>query len=81
MGEDVEESRARLGRLCDEACQPPRTFRHAWRAGDVAIWDNRCVLHRGHPWPPDQARVMARTTVAGEGAANEWDMPAANAGG
>ena len=32
------------------------------------MWDNRCVLHRGRPWDASKhARVMRRTTVAGEG--------------
>lgn len=71
-GEDVQDSRALLKCLTDRACQPPRTFKHRWRAGDLALWDNRCVLHRGHPWPLDQPRDMARTTVAGDDPDNEW---------
>ena len=59
------------------ACQPPRTFKHRWRVGDLALWDNRCVLHRGHPWPMDQARDMVRTTVAGDDPDNEWAEDAA----
>ena len=38
----------------------------------LALWDNRCVLHRGHPWPLDQARDMVRSTVAGDAIDNEW---------
>ena len=45
---------------------------HTWSVGDLAIWDNRAVLHRGHRWPDDQARVMVRTTVAGDDPDNEW---------
>ena len=74
VGEDLEESRRLLRRLTTEAGQPPRTWKHRWQPGDIVIWDNRCVLHRGHPWPADQARVMARSTVAGEDADNEWAM-------
>ncbi len=76
-GEDLDESRALLARLTDEAAQPPRTWKHKWRAGDLVIWDNRCVLHRGHRWPDDQARIMVRTTVAGDDPDNEWVMEAA----
>ena len=72
LGEDVEESREFLRALCDEACRPPRVFAHRWTAGDLVMWDNRCVLHRGRPSPPDQARVMRRTTVAGDAPDNEW---------
>ena len=72
VGEDVAASRELLETLCEEACRPPRVFSHRWTAGDLVMWDNRCVLHRGRPWPPDQPREMRRTTVAGEVADNEW---------
>ena len=72
LGEDVETSRELLETLCDEACRPPRVFAHRWKAGDLVMWDNRCVLHRGRPYPPDQPRQMRRTTVAGDLADNEW---------
>jgi alpha-ketoglutarate-dependent taurine dioxygenase len=75
VGRDLAESRELLNRLTDEAAKPPRVFSHAWREGDIAVWDNRCVLHRGRTWPSDQARVMARTTIAGEdGDGNEWSL-------
>ena len=73
-GEDVEESRRLLKSLCEEACQAPRTYKHSWRPGDLVMWDNRCVLHRGHAYPADEARVMVRTTVAGDDADNEWRL-------
>ena len=72
VGEDVSASRELLETLCEEACRPPRVFSHRWTAGDLVMWDNRCVLHRGRPYPPDQPREMRRTTVAGEVADNEW---------
>ena len=77
VGEDQERSRRLLGRLCAEACRPPRVHTHRWREGDLVLWDNRRVLHRGLGHPPDQARHMVRTTIAGDGAANEWALPGA----
>ena len=74
LGEDEAASRELLETLCEEACRPPRVFTHRWTAGDLVMWDNRCVLHRGRPYPPDQAREMRRTTVAGEAANNDWMM-------
>lgn len=71
VGMDEAEGRALLRRLTDDACRPPRIFRHHWQDGDIAAWDNRCVLHRGHSWPFDRRRVMRRTTVAGDGD-NPW---------
>ena len=75
VGEDEPSSRALLRELTANAGQGPRVWGHRWQPGDIAIWDNRCVLHRGRPWPPDQARVMARSTVAGDDPDNEWALP------
>ena len=72
VDEDFEASRDLLETLCEEACRPPRVIAHRWTAGDLVMWDNRCVLHRGRSYPPDQAREMRRTTVAGDAADNEW---------
>jgi alpha-ketoglutarate-dependent 2,4-dichlorophenoxyacetate dioxygenase len=36
-----------IERLIAEVTRPESVYRHRWRAGDVMIWDNRCVLHRG----------------------------------
>jgi alpha-ketoglutarate-dependent taurine dioxygenase len=62
----ADESERLLAELLDFACRPPRTFAHRWQAGDVAIWDNRCVLHRARPWPAAEPRVMHHTRIAGE---------------
>ena len=73
VGEDHDQSRKLLEELCIEACRPPRIHIHKWQVGDLVIWDNRCVLHRGLGHPPDQPRRMVRTTVAGDSdEANEW---------
>jgi alpha-ketoglutarate-dependent taurine dioxygenase len=66
-----EESQRLLDDLVEFACQRPRTYRHAWRPGDVVIWDNRCVLHRARPWNHAEPRVMHHTRVAGD-PATEW---------
>ncbi|MFI5316417.1 MAG: TauD/TfdA dioxygenase family protein [Myxococcota bacterium] len=61
-----EESERLLDSLVEQACRPPRTLQHAWSPGDVAIWDNRCVLHRARPWDHGEARVMHHTRIAGD---------------
>ena len=70
-------------RLLDEllafACQPPRTFKHRWLPGDVAIWDNRCVLHRARAFDPAQPRVMHHTRIAGDPATESGIEPRASA--
>lgn len=32
------------------ATQPELVYRHAWRVGDLVIWDNRATMHRGRPF-------------------------------
>src|SRR5215217_7485511 len=63
---DRAESTALLDRLIDEACRPPRVHGHQWRPGDIAVWDNRCVLHRARPYDPTEGRYMVHTRVHGE---------------
>ena len=60
------ESEALLDELVTFACQPPRTYEHTWRPGDMVIWDNRCVLHRARPYDRRQARVMMHVRIRGE---------------
>jgi alpha-ketoglutarate-dependent 2,4-dichlorophenoxyacetate dioxygenase len=57
------EGRALIAELMAAATRPETIYRHAWRAGDVLMWDNRATMHRGRPWPIGEARVMVRTTV------------------
>ncbi len=39
-------------------------YAHQWQVGDVLIWDERATLHRGMPWPYDQARTLASICVS-----------------
>jgi alpha-ketoglutarate-dependent taurine dioxygenase len=63
-----QESEKLLDDLVTFACQPPRTYKHSWRPGDVIVWDNRCVLHRARPFDHSEPRVMRHTRIAGEAA-------------
>jgi alpha-ketoglutarate-dependent 2,4-dichlorophenoxyacetate dioxygenase len=68
VGMPTDEARALLRDLLDLATEPEVVYTHRWRPGDLVMWDNRCVLHRGRPWNETAyRRVMHRTTVAGEG--------------
>jgi taurine dioxygenase len=42
------------------------TVRWRWRAGDVAIWDNRATQHYAINDYGDEARLMRRVTVSGD---------------
>jgi alpha-ketoglutarate-dependent taurine dioxygenase len=65
-GLEPDESEELLQGLVDFACQPPRTYHHAWSVGDAVVWDNRCLLHRGRPWDMTVPRVMYHSRIAGE---------------
>ena len=54
-----------LAELIDLAAQPPRVTEHHWQLGDLAIWDNRRVVHRVALYDYSQPRVMRHTRVAG----------------
>ena len=64
-GMPADDSEQLLADLLDFACRPPRTWRLDWQPGDLAIWDNRCVLHRARPYDHREARVMRHTRIAG----------------
>jgi len=65
-GMDEAQSARFLEGLIEFACQPPRTYHHDWRAGDVVVWDNRCLLHQATPWDMTQPRVMWHSRIAGD---------------
>ncbi len=65
-GLDPDESERLLQDLVDFACQPPRTYHHAWSAGEAVVWDNRCLLHQAIPWDMNEPRVMYHSRIAGD---------------
>ncbi len=42
----VPEGRLLLRELIEHATQPRFVYRHAWRPGDLVIWDNLATMHR-----------------------------------
>lgn len=67
-GLGLEEGRALHAELVRHVSQPGFCLRHRWRAGDLMVWDNRCLLHGGRPYDATRfRRVARRTTVAGDG--------------
>jgi alpha-ketoglutarate-dependent 2,4-dichlorophenoxyacetate dioxygenase len=64
--EGLEQSAAQklIAELTDAATAPGLSYTHTWRQGDVVMWDNRATLHRGRPWPPNEARLIVRTTIS-----------------
>lgn len=61
-----EDARALVDDLVERATRPECRYQHRWQVGDLLIWDNRCVLHRGRPYDADRyRRRMHQTRVAG----------------
>ena len=67
VGLAPEESDALLEELLAHATEPRFVFTHRWRAGDLVLWDNRCLLHRAvaNYVVERERRVLHRTVVKG----------------
>ena len=65
---DGHDSTDKGASLIDEAIAfvttPGRVYAHQWQVGDVLIWDERAVLHRGTPWPYDEPRTLESICVS-----------------
>jgi alpha-ketoglutarate-dependent 2,4-dichlorophenoxyacetate dioxygenase len=71
VGMTLAEGRMLLMDLLEHATQRQYVHQHVWKTGDLVIWDNRAVLHRGRRWDLDEPRELRRTTTA------DIDEPAA----
>jgi taurine dioxygenase len=66
VGLDRAESDALLDQLIAHAIEPRFQYRHAWRPGDVVIWDNRSTMHKANAdYPEGERRLMHRVIVSG----------------
>lgn len=57
---------ALLREVVRHCTDPALSYLHDWQAGDMVLWDNWRVLHSATGVPPDQTRVMERTTITGD---------------
>lgn len=64
-GMTEEESAPLLDYLYAHARRPEFTCRFAWRPGDVAFWDNRCLMHLALNDNNRHRRLMRRVQIAG----------------
>jgi alpha-ketoglutarate-dependent 2,4-dichlorophenoxyacetate dioxygenase len=67
VGWPVPEARLFLRDLIEHATQREFVYSHKWRVGDLVMWDNRQVMHRGRAFPAHEPRDVRRTTLAGDG--------------
>jgi taurine dioxygenase len=71
------ESDALLGHLFEWSERPELTCRWRWTLGDVALWDNRCLMHRAIN-DYREARILHRAMILGEapiGPPPRWKKP------
>lgn len=73
-GLDDAECRALANRLMAHATVPEAVYSHAWREGDLVIWDNRAAMHSATPADYDRRgerrclrRSYSYTDVAASG--------------
>ena len=67
VGMPYADGRTLIEELNALAVHPDLTYEHRWTAGELLLWDNRCVMHRATPYDPaTQGRVIRRCTVLGE---------------
>lgn len=64
VGWPVDDGRRLLEELLDFATQPQFVFSKKWQLGDLVMWDNRSVLHRGIQFDETRfRRDLRRTSV------------------
>jgi taurine dioxygenase len=65
-GFNDKEARPILDYLMQHSVQPEMTCRFRWEVGSMAIWDNRCTMHRALNDYHGKRRRMHRITIAGD---------------
>ncbi len=64
VGWPEDEGRALIDELMALATRPVMIYSHAWRVGDLVIWDNRSTMHRATPFEDGRyVRDLRRVTV------------------
>jgi taurine dioxygenase len=63
-GMDAAQAGEMIGFLFEHSTNENNIHRHAWSPGDIVMWDNACVLHRGDHSKVVGDRVMHRGMVA-----------------
>ena len=67
IGWDLEESRKLIKEINDWILESGVIAEHKWKTGELVLWDNRRVLHKGTGYDESKyRRIMHRTTVAGD---------------
>jgi taurine dioxygenase len=67
LGLDHKEALPLLGELLVHATDERFQYRHAWKPGDLVMWDNRCLLHKANgDYDMEQTRYLYRVMLQGD---------------
>ena len=64
VGMEQKKALSLIDELTDWCTQARYVYAHKWKVGDVLIWDERAILHRGVPWNYDEARSLSSICVS-----------------
>src|SRR5262249_24433471 len=71
----IPEGRLLLHDLIEHATQREFVYRHRWRVGDLAIWDNRATMHRAREFDDTKyVRELRRVTTLDVSSARGRDV-------
>jgi taurine dioxygenase len=65
-GMENAEGDALLREVIDSVMRRELMYFHKWQAQDMVLWDNWRMLHCACGVPPDETRIMRRTTIVGD---------------
>jgi taurine dioxygenase len=67
VGMAEDEGLQLLADLLSHATQPQFEYRHRWQAGDLVMWDSRCLLHKANgDYDMSQMRYLYRVMLQGD---------------
>jgi taurine dioxygenase len=67
LGLDHKEALPLLDELLAHATAERFQYRHAWKPGDLVMWDNRCLLHKANgDYDMGQVRYLYRVMLQGD---------------
>ncbi len=66
IGMDTRQGLDLIDELLEWCTQSRFVYSHSWQVGDVLIWDERAMLHRGVPWDYTQSRTLSSICVSAQ---------------
>ena len=63
-GLEDDETQALLDELAPYIADPAIGYRHAWRVGDLVVWNNLTLQHARTAFDPTERRTLRRTPIA-----------------